>query len=170
MEDTLMAHSKKEVLKILEKNKISNFTTPEDQIMMKLKTAKVETLESQKKELEDSMKFSRNQEYVRQEMDKIRAEGRKEESTTDTHKIIYEAEKRVAEEAKDVAVGERIKAENLSEPLKDLLKEKEEYNMGNVNFLKEGKYIMCSKCLDNTPHIPAWGICQRCGTQYSDKL
>jgi hypothetical protein len=59
-----MAHTKKEVLKILEKNKISNFTTPEDQIMMKLKTAK------------------------------------------------------------DVAVGERIKVENLSEPLKDLLKEK----------------------------------------------
>ena len=46
-----MAHSKKEVLKILEKNKISNFTTPEDQIMMKLKTAKAETLESQKQEL-----------------------------------------------------------------------------------------------------------------------
>ena len=59
-----MAHSKKEVLKILEKNKISNFTTPEDQIMMKLKTAK------------------------------------------------------------DVAVGERIKVENLSDPIKDLLKEK----------------------------------------------
>jgi|TARA_B100000929_G_scaffold28481_2_gene20980 hypothetical protein len=59
-----MVHSKKEVLKILEKNKISNFTTPEDQIMMKLK------------------------------------------------------------EAKDNAVGERIKVENLSEPLKDLLKEK----------------------------------------------
>ena len=59
-----MAHTKKEVLKILEKNKISNFTTPEDQIMMKLKTAK------------------------------------------------------------DVAVGERIKVENLSDPIKDLLKEK----------------------------------------------
>jgi hypothetical protein len=29
-----------------------------------------------------------------------------------------------AEEAKDVAVGERIKAENLSEPIKDLLKVK----------------------------------------------
>ena len=28
-------------------------------------------------------------------MDKIRAEGWKEESTTDTHKIIYEAERRV---------------------------------------------------------------------------
>ena len=60
-----MAHTKKEVLKILEKNKISNFTTPEDQIMMKLKTAK------------------------------------------------------------DVAVGERIKVENLSKSIKDLLKKDE---------------------------------------------
>jgi|TARA_R100001530_G_C4276833_1_gene144554 DNA replication protein DnaC len=45
-----------------------------------------------------------------------------------------------------------------------------EHNMGNVNFLKEGKFILCSKCLDNTPHVPAWGICQRCGTQYSKDL
>ena len=98
MEDTLMVHSKKEVLKILEKNKISNFTTPEDQIMMKLKTAKVETLESQKKELEDSLVQSRHQEYIRIEMDKIRKEGKmKEECTTDTHKIINEAERRVKE-------------------------------------------------------------------------
>ena len=92
-----MAHSKKEVLKILEKNKISNFTTPEDQIMMKLKTAKVETLESQKQELLDSMESSRHQEYVRKEMDKIRAEGWQENSVSDTHKIIKEAERRVKE-------------------------------------------------------------------------
>ena len=93
-----MAHTKKEVLKILEKNKISNFTTPEDQIMMKLKTAKIETLESQKKELEDSLVQSRHQEYIRIEMDKIRKEGKmKEECTTDTHKIINEAERRVKE-------------------------------------------------------------------------
>jgi hypothetical protein len=38
---------------------------------------------------------SRHQEYVRKEMDKIRAEGWKEECTTDTHKIIREAERRV---------------------------------------------------------------------------
>ena len=92
-----MAHSKKEVLKILEKNKISNFTTPEDQIMMKLKTAKVETLESQKQELLDSMNSSRHQEYVRKEMDKIRAEGWQENSVSDTHKIVTEAERRVKE-------------------------------------------------------------------------
>ena len=83
-----------------------------------------QTLEEQKAELEESMKSSRRQEYVRKEMDKIRAEGWKEESTTDTHKIIYEAEKRVAKEEKDNAVGKRIKAKDLSEPLKDLLKEK----------------------------------------------
>ena len=60
------------------------------------KTPKVETLESQKEELESSMKSSRHQEYVRKEMDKIRAEGKmKEESVSDTHAIIKEAEKRV---------------------------------------------------------------------------
>ena len=53
---------------------------------------------------------------------------------------------------------------------RELKKEKEKHNLGNVDFLKEGKYIMCSKCLDNTPHIPAWGICQRCGTQYTTSL
>ena len=60
------------------------------------KSIKVETLESQKEELESSMQSSRHQEYVRKEMDKIRAEGvRKEESISDTHKIIKEAERRV---------------------------------------------------------------------------
>ena len=90
-------------------------------------------------------------------------------------------------------VGERIKVDDLSEPVKDFLevaqkeqreldesmkesfrqrdeRKAKEYNLGNVDFLKEGKYIMCSKCLDNTPHIPAWGICQRCGTQYTTSL
>ena len=90
-------------------------------------------------------------------------------------------------------VGERINVDDLSEPVKDFLevakkeqreldesmresfrqrdeRKAKEYNMGNVNFLKEGKFILCSKCLDNTPHIPAWGICQRCGTQYTESL
>ena len=65
--------------------------------------------------------------------------------------------------------------EELNESMKESFRQRDERkqketNMGNVNFLKEGKFILCSKCLDNTPHIPAWGICQRCGTQYSDKL
>ena len=37
----------------------------------------------------------------------------------------------------------------------------------SVDFAKEGKFILCSKCLDNTPHKPAFGICQKCGTQYT---
>ena len=40
----------------------------------------------------------------------------------------------------------------------------------SVDFAKEGKFILCSKCLDNTPHEPAFGICQRCGTQYSKEI
>ena len=62
---------------------------------MKRREDKVQTLEEQKQELEDSLVQSRHQEYIRIEMDKIRAEGWKEECTTDTHKIIYEAERRV---------------------------------------------------------------------------
>ena len=62
------------------------------------KEKKVQTLEEQKTELEDSLNQSRYQELIRIEMDKIRAEGKmKEECTTDTYKIIYEAEKRVKE-------------------------------------------------------------------------
>ena len=115
-----------------------------------------QTLEEQKEELEASMIASDYGTMLQREMMKIRKEGKmKENCVTDTHKIIYEAEKRVAKMSK-----------------KDIYKydKKEEYNSGNVDFLKEGKYILCSKCLDNTPHIPAWGICQRCGTQYTTSL
>ena len=59
------------------------------------KQVKEQTLEEQKQELEDSLVQSEYQEKIRIEMDKIRKEGWKEESTTDTHKIIYEAERRV---------------------------------------------------------------------------
>ena len=52
---------------------------------------------NQKQELLDSMVSSRHQEYVRKEMDKIRAEGWQENSVSDTHKIIKEAERRVKE-------------------------------------------------------------------------
>ena len=86
----------KDVIKILEDNKLTNIYSPEDQIKMQL-NKKVETLESQKQELLDSMKSSRHQEYVRKEMDKIRAEGWQENSVSDTHKIIKEAERRVKE-------------------------------------------------------------------------
>ena len=60
-----------------------------------------ETLESQKEELEDSLNQSLYQEEIRIEMEKIRKEGKiKENSVTDTHKVIYEAEKRVAKMSK----------------------------------------------------------------------
>ena len=114
-----MKDKNKEVIKVLEENKLNNIYSPEQQI--------VKTLEDEKEELAAGMKESRHQEYVRKEMANIRAEGKmKEEGVTDTHKIIKEAEKRVAESAKDIAVGKRIKAKELSEPLKDLLREKTE--------------------------------------------
>ena len=81
----------KDVIKILEDNKLTNIYSPEDQIKMQL-NKKVETLESQKEELALGMKESRHQEYVRKEMNKIRAEGWQENSVSDTHKIIKEAE------------------------------------------------------------------------------
>ena len=63
-----------------------------------MKEEKIQTLEEQKEELEASMTESRHQENVRKEMDKIREEGKmKEDSVSDTHKIINEAEKRVKE-------------------------------------------------------------------------
>ena len=59
---------------------------------------KVETLESQKEELPSSMDESDYGTMVQREMMKIRKEGKmKENCTTDTHEIIYEAERRVGE-------------------------------------------------------------------------
>ena len=55
------------------------------------KQKKIKTLEEQKEELESSMKSSRQQEYVRKEMDKIRKEGK----IKDLYEIIREAERRV---------------------------------------------------------------------------
>ena len=61
------------------------------------KEDKVQTLEEQKQELEDSLVQSRHQEYIRIEMVKIREEWKPwiEKDVTDTHKVIYEAERRV---------------------------------------------------------------------------
>ena len=58
---------------------------------------KAETLESQKEELEWSMISSDYGTMITREMEKIRKEWEpwKEESVTDTHKVIYEAENRV---------------------------------------------------------------------------
>ena len=61
------------------------------------KQDKEQTLEEQKQELEDSMVASRHQEYIRIEMNKIREEWKPwvEKDVTDTHKVIYKAERRV---------------------------------------------------------------------------
>ena len=61
------------------------------------KQVKEKTLEDEKQELEDSEVQSLYQEKVRMEMDKIREEWKPwiENSVTDTHKVIYEAERRV---------------------------------------------------------------------------
>ena len=62
----------------------------------------VETLVSQKEELSSSMDSSDHGTMVQREMMKIRKEGKmKENCVTDTHKIIYEAEKRVGKKKKD---------------------------------------------------------------------
>ena len=62
----------------------------------------VETLESQKEELGSSMDSSDYGTMLQREMMKIRKEGKmKENCVTDTHKIIYEAEKRVGKKKRD---------------------------------------------------------------------
>ena len=61
------------------------------------KGPKEKTLEDEKQELEDSVVQSLYQDKIRREMDKIREEWKPwvENSVTDTHKVIYEAERRV---------------------------------------------------------------------------
>ena len=64
---------------------------------LKPKEVKVETLESQQEELEWSMNASDYGTMICREMTRIRKEWEpwKENSVTDTHKVIYEAERRV---------------------------------------------------------------------------
>ena len=57
----------------------------------------MKTFEDEKQELEESEAESLYQDKIRREMDKIREEWKPwiEKDVTDTHKVIYEAEKRV---------------------------------------------------------------------------
>ena len=57
----------------------------------------MKTFEDEKQELEESEAESLYQDKIRREMDKIREEWKPwvENSVTDTHKVIYEAERRV---------------------------------------------------------------------------
>ena len=86
--------------------------------------SKIETLESQKEELEDSMNASDHQTMVRREIDKIKEEWKpwKEKSTTDTHKVIYEAEKRVAKMSKkDIYKYDKKREQTESERMQEEL-------------------------------------------------
>ena len=85
--------------------------------------SKIETLESQKEELEDSMNASDHQTMVRREIDKIKEEWKpwKEKSTTDTHKVIYEAEKRVAKMGKKDIYKYEKKVKTESEKMQEEL-------------------------------------------------
>ena len=64
---------------------------------MERKQVKEKTFEDEKQELEESEAESLYQDKIRREMDKIREEWKPwvENSVTDTHKVIYEAERRV---------------------------------------------------------------------------
>ena len=67
-----------------------------------LNKSESQTLESQKEELGSSMDSSDHSTMVQREMMKIRKKGKmKKNCVTDTHKIIYEAEKRVRKKKKD---------------------------------------------------------------------
>jgi Spy/CpxP family protein refolding chaperone len=60
------------------------------------------SFEQEKEELALGMKESNHQTEVRTEMSKIREEGIiKEDSVTDTHKVINEAEKRISDRKKN---------------------------------------------------------------------
>ena len=85
--------------------------------------SKIETLESQKEELEDSMNVSDYQTMVRREMVKIREEWKpwEEKSLTDTHKVIYEAEKRVAKMSKKDIYKYEKKVKTESEKMQEEL-------------------------------------------------
>ena len=85
--------------------------------------SKIETLESQKEELEDSMNASDYQTMVRREMKKIREEWKPwvEKSLTDTHKVIYEAEKRVAKIGKKDIYKYEKKVKTESEKMQEEL-------------------------------------------------
>ena len=68
------------------------------------KEVKVQTLEQEKEEWDFCMDQADHDTMLRREMARIRkewkAKGWKEEGVTDTHKVVYEAEKRVKKMAK----------------------------------------------------------------------
>ena len=85
--------------------------------------SKIETLESQKEELEDSMDASDYGTMLQIEMAKIREEWKPwvEKDVTDTHKVIYEAEKRVAKMSKKDIYKYEKKVKTESEKMQEEL-------------------------------------------------
>ena len=86
-----------ELSKPTESEKLQDELEPIVHPAMERKQVKEKTLEDEKQELEDSVVESLYQDKIRREMDKIREEWKPwvEKDVTDTHKVIYEAERRI---------------------------------------------------------------------------
>ena len=91
-----------ELSKPTESEKLQDELEPIVHPAMERKQVKEKTLEDEKQELEDSVVQSLYQDKIRREMDKIRKEWKPwvENSVTDTHKVIYEAERRVKKDGR----------------------------------------------------------------------
>ena len=86
-----------ELSKPTESEKLQDELEPITHPAMERKQVKEKTFEDEKQELEESEAESLYQDKIRREMDKIREEWKPwvEKEVTDTHKVIYEAERRV---------------------------------------------------------------------------
>ena len=80
-----------------ESEKLQDELEPITHSAMERKQVKEKTFEDEKQELEESEMESLYQDKIRREMDKIREEWKPwvEKEVTDTHKVIYEAERRI---------------------------------------------------------------------------
>ena len=86
-----------ELSKPTESEKLQDELEPITHSAIGRKQVKEKTFEDEKQELEESEAESLYQDKIRREMDKIREEWKPwvEKDVTDTHKVIYEAERRV---------------------------------------------------------------------------
>ena len=93
-----------ELSKPTESERLQNELEPIDHPAIGPRQKKVKTLEEEKEEWDFCMDQADHDTMVRREMARIRkewkAKGWKEEGVTDTHKVVYEAEKRVSQMAK----------------------------------------------------------------------
>ena len=86
-----------ELSKPTESEKLQDELEPITHSAIGRKQVKEKTFEDEKQELEESEAESLYQDKIRREMDKIREEWKPwvEKDVTDTHKVIYEAERRI---------------------------------------------------------------------------